>query len=167
MLAYAVELENSEDPEKKSNPESQANAYIQLADWNIAFENSQKANQYYNKARDILLENDYSEDEVTAFISPEPALFIPEYITYTDTRNFQNIPENMDIPYIGYIDVSFNKQKNGNLRNIKIENYSEDAGNQLRNRLMDLLSSVKVRPLFIAGETQAQSDIKVRYYYTY
>ena len=152
---------------KKSNPETLANAYIQLADWNIAFENRQKAEQYYNKARDILLANDYSEEEVTAFISPEPALFIPEYITYPDTRSFQNIPENMDIPYIGYIDVSFNKQRSGNLRNIRIENFSEDAGNQLKNRLMELLRSVKVRPLFVAGEVQPQSDIKVRYYYTY
>ena len=167
MLAYIAELENADDPEKKSNPETLANAYIQLADWNIAFENRQKAEQYYNKARDILLANDYSEEEVTAFISPEPALFIPEYITYPDTRSFQNIPENMDIPYIGYIDVSFNKQRSGNLRNIRIENFSEDAGNQLKNRLMELLRSVKVRPLFVAGEVQPQSDIKVRYYYTY
>ncbi len=167
MLAYAAELENSDDPEKKSNPESGANAYIQLADWNIAFENRQKANQYYGKARDILLANGYSEEQITAFISPEPARFIPEYITYADTRSFQNIPQDMDIPYIGYIDVSFNKQRNGNLRNIKIENYSEETNNLVRNRLMDLLSTVKVRPKIIAGEAEAQSDIKVRYYYTY
>ncbi len=167
LLAYAVELENSDDPENNSNPEARAKAYIELGDWNIAFENSQKADEYYSKARDILLANDYSEEQVTAFISPEPALFIPEFVTYADTRSFQNIPENMDIPYTGYIDVSFNKQRTGNLRNIKIENYSEDTGNLVRNRLMDLLNTVKVRPTIVAGEAQSQSDIHVRYYYTY
>jgi hypothetical protein len=144
-----------------------ANAYIDLADWDLAFDRLQRANQGYSKARDILLANGLSEVETTKFITPEPAMFIPNFVSFEDTRQFQNIPEGLDIPYIGYIDVSFNKRQNGTLRNIKVEHSSENTGHLVRNRLLNLLRSGTVRPFFESGRTRAQSDIQVRYYYSY
>ena len=144
-----------------------ANAYIDLADWDLAFERLQRANEGYSKALEILMANGLTEKEAETFISPEPALFIPDFVSFEDTRGFQNIPEELDIPYIGYIDVSFNKRSNGSLRNIKIVYSSENTGHLVRNRLLNLLRSGTFRPFFESGRTRAQSDIQVRYYYSY
>lgn len=144
-----------------------ANAYIDLADWDLAFGRLQGANQGYSKALEILMANGFTEKEAETFISPEPAMLIPGFVSFEDTRGFQNIPEELDIPYIGYMDVSFNKRSNGSLRNIKFEYSSENTGQLVRNRLLNLLRSGTFRPLFESGRARAQSDIQVRYYYSY
>lgn len=160
LLLRATDLEE-EDPVKA------AAAYINLADWDLAFDRLQSARQSYAKAHELLLANAYSEQQASDFITPEPAIFIPEFISFEDTRAFQNIPENIDIPYVGYLDVNFNKRSNGALRNIKIEDSSENTGPLVRNRLLDLLRSVIVRPTIENGIISAQSDIKMRFYYSY
>lgn len=151
----------------EENPIDAATAYIDLGDWDLIFDRNQRARQSYNKAREILIAQGYSEQQVSDFITPEPALFVPSFISYEDTRQFQNIPEAMDIPYIGFIDISFNKTRSGSLRNLKVQGVSENTGQRITSRLLALLRTVKARPLFINGDTQAQENINVRYYYSY
>jgi len=151
----------------EDSPIEAANAYIDLGDWDLLFDRFQRAKQSYAKAREILLAEGHSEQEVSEFITPEPALFIPGYISYEDTRQFQGIPEELDIPYIGFIDINFNKNRNGSLRNIQVQGVSENTGQRITRRLLTLLRTVKARPLFVNGNTEAQDDIKVRYYYSY
>jgi hypothetical protein len=155
------------ETKEQESPEAAANAWLDLGDWELLFERTQRAETAYSNARDILLTAGRTETEITRFISPEQALFIPQYIDYEDTRKFQSIPEEMDVPYIGYIDISFNKRRNGTLRNIRFESSSENTGQQVQRRLRSLLRNVKVRPLFIDGELQEQANIQVRYYYSY
>ncbi|MDG2176709.1 MAG: hypothetical protein P8M72_11350 [Gammaproteobacteria bacterium] len=155
------------ETKEQESPEAAANAWLDLGDWELLFERTQRAETAYSNARDILLTAGRTETEITRFISPEQALFIPQYIDYEDTRKFQSIPEETDIPYIGYIDISFNKRRNGTLRNIRFESSSENTGQQVQRRLRSLLRNVKVRPLFIDGELQEQANIQVRYYYSY
>jgi hypothetical protein len=155
------------ETKEQESPEATANAWLDLGDWELLFDRRQRAEAAYSRARDNLLTAGYTETEVTRFISPEQALFVPQYIDYEDTRDFQNIPEEMDVPYIGYIDISFNKRRNGTLRNISFESSSENTGQQVRGRLRNLLRTVRVRPLFIDGELQEQTNIKARYYYSY
>jgi len=157
-----LELTLSED-----NPEKIAKAYINLADWDLLFERPQRAQEYYKLAWETLVEAGFSSEDASAFISPEQALFIPTYISYEDTRQFQDIPQDMDIPYIGYLDVTFNKSRNGSLRNISVESVSENTGQRVQSRLMNLLRNATVRPQIVNGETEEYRDIKVRYYYSY
>ena len=65
------------------------------------------------------------------------------------------------------MDVSFNIRPDGSLRRVTIDNASEGTGQVIRERLLDMLRTALMRPLFVAGETVQQSDIKVRYYYAY
>ena len=160
MLALAEELEND-------NPMESARLYITVADWDLEFSRQSRAYNMYDKAREILLEQDLSESQVSEFISPEPALLIPEYVSHEYTREFQNIPETRDIPYIGFIDVMFQKRANGRLRRIDIVNSSENTTQPIRRRLLDMLENAVMRPAYVSGETVEQSDIKVRYYYSY
>jgi len=160
MLALAEELEND-------NPMESARLYITVADWDLEFSRQSRAYNMYDKAREILLEQDLSESQVSEFISPEPALLIPEYVSHEYTREFQNIPETRDIPYIGFIDVMFQKRANGRLRRIDIVNSSENTTQPIRRRLLDMLENAVMRPAYMSGETVEQSDIKVRYYYSY
>jgi hypothetical protein len=148
-------------------PVEAAGIYLDIGDWDLVFGRQARAQNTYAKARELLLAQGMSEPDITAFITPEPALLVPDFVTYELTRSFQNIPETRDIPYIGYIDVRFDKRPNGTLRRIDIENVSENTGQQVRGRLLDMLRSALMRPLFVAGETVPQSDIKVRYYYSY
>jgi hypothetical protein len=160
LLELALSLE-SDDPLKA------AEIYVDLGDWELAFDRISRARENYSQARELLLAQDMTEDQITEFISPEPALLIPDYITYEYTRAFHDIPESMDIPYIGFIDVSFDKRENGSIRRIDITNASENTGQLIRSTLLDMLRDAVMRPQFVAGETVSQSDITVRYYYSY
>jgi len=153
--------------EAEENPETAAAAYLDVADWDLLFDRPQRATENYKKAWETLRGTGYSSEEADNFLSPEPALFVPAYIAYKDTRQFQDIKGDLDIPYIGYIDVSFDKRKNGSLRDISIENASENTGQRIETRLLGLLRKVKIRPHVENGETQELKDIKVRYYYSY
>lgn len=149
------------------DPVGAARIYLDIGDWDLAFDRPGRAEESYNLARDLLLAQGMSEEEITHFVTPEPALLIPEYATYEYTRGFLNIPEDSDVPYSGYIDVIFEKRPNGTVRGVDIENASDDTGQLVRDRLLDMLRGARMRPLFVAGETVPQSDIKVRYYYSY
>lgn len=153
--------------ESENDPEVLAKAYINLADWDLLFERPQRAQDYYKLAWEKLVEAGFSNEDASAFITPVQALFIPTYISYEDTRQFQDIPQDMDIPYIGYLDVTFNKSRNGSLRNISVESVSENTGQRVQTRLINLLRNVTVRPQIVNGETEEYRDIKVRYYYAY
>ena len=155
------------ETKEQESPEAAAAAWLDLGDWELLFERAQRAKTAYGNARNILLAAGYSETEITRFISPEPALPVPQFIDYEDTRKFQSVPEELDIPYIGYIDITFNKRRDGKLRNISFESTSENTGQQVRRRLRTLLETVTVRPLFVAGEFQEQANITARYYYSY
>jgi hypothetical protein len=155
------------ETKEQESPEAAAAAWLDLGDWELLFERAQRAKTAYGNARNILLAAGYSETEITRFISPEPALPVPQFIDYEDTRKFQSVPEELDIPYIGYIDITFNKRRDGKLRNISFESTSENTGQQIRRRLRTLLETVTVRPLFVAGEFQEQANITARYYYSY
>jgi len=150
-----------------TDPLLAAAIYLDLGDWELAFERAVRAFAAYNMARDLLLAQGMTEAEVTGFVSPEPALLIPTFVSHEYTREFQSIPESLDVPYLGYIDVSFDVRTNGTLRRIDIINVSENTGQRLRSMLLDHLEDIIMRPLFVAGETVEQSDIKVRYYYAY
>ena len=149
------------------NPLKAAEIYLDIGDWDLVFDRQSRAEGSYNLARELLLTQGMDETDITAFVSPEPALLIPSFVSYEYTREFLNLPETMDIPYIGYIDVSFEKRPDGTLRRVSIENASDNTGQPVRDRLLDMLRSALMRPLFVGGETIAQSDIKVRYYYSY
>lgn len=150
-----------------TDPVQAAAIYVDLADWELAFDRAVRAFQSYNKASDLLLAQGMTENQVTEFISPEPALLIPTFVSHEYTREFQGIPESLDVPYLGYIDVSFDVRTDGSLRRIDIINVSDNTGQRLRSLLLDVLEDATMRPLFVAGETVEQSDIKVRYYYAY
>ena len=151
----------------EDDPFSAARVYLDIGDWDLVFDRPGRAEDSYNQARELLLAQGWSETEITAFITPEPALLVPGFVTYEFTRAFLNISETTNIPYSGYMDVSFDVRPDGTLRRIAIDNSSEGTGQQIRERLLDLLQSALMRPLFVAGETVPQSDIKVRYYYAY
>jgi tetratricopeptide (TPR) repeat protein len=151
----------------EDDPFSAARVYLDIGDWDLVFDRPGRAEDSYNQARELLLAQGWSETEITAFITPEPALLVPGFVTYEFTRAFLNISETTNIPYSGYMDVSFDVRPDGTLRRIAIDNSSEGTGQQIRERLLDLLRSALMRPLFVAGETVPQSDIKVRYYYAY
>ena len=150
-----------------TDPLLAAAIYLDLGDWELTFERAVRAFAAYNMARDLLLAQGMTEAEITGFVSPEPALLIPTFVSHEYTREFQSIPESLDVPYLGYIDVSFDVRTNGTLRRIDIINVSENTGQRLRSMLLDHLEDIIMRPLFVAGETVEQSDIKVRYYYAY
>ncbi len=153
--------------EAQENPETAAAAYLDVADWDLLFDRPQRATENYKKAWETLRGAGYSSERADNFLSPEPALFVPAYIAYKDTRQFQDIKGDLDIPYIGYIDVSFDKRKNGSITDISIESASENTGQRIKTRLLGLLRKVKIRPHVENGETQELKGIKVRYYYSY
>ncbi len=151
----------------EEDPLAAAHVYLDIGDWDLVFERSGRAEDSYNQARTLLLAQGWSETEITIFITPEPALLVPGYVTYEFTREFLNISESTNIPYSGYMDVSFDIRPDGSLRRVAIDSASDGTSQAISERLLEMLQSALMRPLFVAGETVTHSDIKVRYYYAY
>jgi len=149
------------------DPVSAARAYLDLGDWELMFDRLQRAEAAYQQAYTLLTEHGIGEEETAQILNPEPAYFIPENITYEYTRAFLGIEDSIDIPYIGYLDVTMDKRENGSLRNVDIVSTSENTGQLVRNRLLELLREVITRPTLVGGERQELRDIKVRFYYAY
>jgi tetratricopeptide (TPR) repeat protein len=144
-----------------------ANAYISLGDMHLSFERSQRAFQAYSKAYNLLLADGYSSADADMFISPTPVIAVPAYGIHNYSRKFFGISEDTEIPYKGYIDVSFSKDRFGNIKTINIVGSSQETNAKIQSALIDHLRTQRFRPLINNGESIAQSDLNLRYHYYY
>ena len=142
-------------------------AYMDLADWQLAFNRSRSANETYLEAISYLSEQGLSEPEISQLIqlpaTQAVPVFSPDYYSEELWKPFAEI----QIEYKEYYDVSFNKDRYGNIKDIQITGSSENASNTARDELLDHLRSIKLRPSFIENETVEERNLHVRYFYTF
>ena len=162
-----TELVEEIEASTENSPVEKANAYISLADMHLSFERPQRAFEAYNKAYNLLLAGGYSGLEADRFLSPMPVIAVPAYGIHNYSRKFFGISDDIDIPYKGYIDVSFSKDRFGNINAINIVSSSQDTSDKIQSALINHLRSQRFRPLINNGESIALSEVNLRYHYYY
>ncbi len=163
LTELVEEIETSTD----NSPVEKANAYIALGDMHLSFERSQRAFQAYHKAHSLLLAGGYSSADADTLLTPMPVIAVPAYGIHNYTRKFFGISDDVDIPYVGYIDVSFSKDRFGNINTINIVSRSLGTTDKIQSALINHLRSQRFRPLINNGESIALSDVDLRYHYYY
>lgn len=159
-------VENIENS-AKTTAEQKAQAYISLGDMHLSFERPQRAFDAYGKAYEILREAGLGDSEAVNAITPEPDITVPSYATHHYSREFFGVPGDTQIPYKGYIDVEFSKDRYGKISGINVLAASENTLSPVRSALLDYLREQRFRPQLSNGEAVRQDNIKLRYYYYY
>jgi hypothetical protein len=142
-----------------------AQAYIALGDLHLSFDRPQRAFSTYQNALDILTSGGYSQSQAEQLLTPQPTIVVPEFGIHNYSREFFGISPDTDIPYLGHIDVTFNKDRFGSLSGINILSATDNTPPQVRSALVDHLRTQRFRPQFSGGESVGEEDVRLRYFY--
>lgn len=144
-----------------------ADTWLALGDMHLSFERPRRAFDAYARAHRLLVESGLSPEEADRTITPRADLAVPVYGIHNFSREFFGIAPETDIPFRGYIDVTFTKDRFGAVNGLDITATSEDTLPQVRNALVAHLRNQVFRPAMQAGEAVEQEAIRLRYYYYY
>lgn len=144
-----------------------AMAYIHLADWHVGFDSGQQGQEAYRKAWELLRDAGMDETAITAVFMPRPLIPAPVFAIHEYSRALYGIDPDAPLEYRGFIDLTLNINRYGDVRGINIDATSPDTPEILRRTLLDFLRGQKMRPAVVNGATVAREDLSLRYYYTY
>jgi hypothetical protein len=162
LETIAQELENSAE----ADPLEKARAYINLGDWNISYDRTQRSEQAYAKAWQILRDANFPDEAIRSVMLPQPLVLVPAYAVHEFSREFYNLSAEAPLEYKGYIDATVDLDRFGRVGNIRIEE-SPETPRRVRDTLFTYLRENKMRPAIENGELVKLSDVKTRYYYSY
>jgi tetratricopeptide (TPR) repeat protein len=148
-------------------PADLAAALIKLGDWELAFDRSQRGFDAYAKAWGILQSAGLDPQALQARFNPGPLTPIPEFTIVPYSRESAGIPADAQLDYKGYIDLTLNIDRYGNVRRRRVETESAGTTQEIRRKLMDFLEEQQMRPLIVDGAPVSQENLAIRYYYTY
>ncbi|MEX2366886.1 MAG: tetratricopeptide repeat protein [Pseudohongiellaceae bacterium] len=150
-----------------AGPLEVAEAMLDLADWHLSFDRSQRAFSIYQEIHDHLLAEGYSETAIDGLMAPAPLVQIPTFATHPFTRSIYGIDPGQELDYRGYIDLELTLDRYGNTKGVDVLQTSENTPFEVRRALLERVRTAKMRPQLVAGETITREDLQVRYYYHY
>jgi hypothetical protein len=163
LEAIAGELEQS----PASTPAEAALAWIYLGDWHAGFERPSRARDAYGLAWQLLADSGFAAAAIKQVFAPAPLVPVPAFAIHPFSRALYGISPQDTLAYKGYIDTTLNVDRSGNIRNVKVIDATPDTAPGIRSDLLDYLRATRVRPAVIDGDTVEQSDLSIRFYYTY
>lgn len=149
----------------EASAETKAQAWLDLADWEISYDRSRGGSDHYQKALDVLVKAGRSPTEISAFVNPKPLLPTPAYAIHPYTRTVLGLPENEPLAYIGYMDVTLTLTQQGVVRNSSIVGASTNTPLPIRRLLLDFLREQPMRPLVQNGSLVKESTLSLRVHY--
>ena len=154
-----------------ADPELLIRASLDLADWHLLFQRRNTALELYNESYNQLSESGLANTAAlqSEFFSPQLPQTIPSYIPVENSRDFYDIPEDIELSFQGYIDVSFNLNRYGSTSRVRLMDDAENNNNALLRELRYSISNTNYRPYMDMDPAQEQTEreFNVRYYYTY
>jgi hypothetical protein len=134
----------------------QADAVVQLADWDLLYSHNGLAVNRYAAAYDMLAEADVPPGSIDELFAPETPVVLPAFqpnpLAPDDER-----------PATGHIDVAFEITKYGRGRSIVILG-DEHASDDAKQRLQTLIKYNRFRPRVMDGKVVEAAPVSVRYY---
>ncbi|MES2606115.1 MAG: hypothetical protein V4603_14365 [Pseudomonadota bacterium] len=155
------------DDDATSDPQAVAQAWINLGDWHLGFERSQRGREAYERALVVLAEAGRSPAEISAIFNPAPLIPAPGFALHPYTRPFYGIAPDAPLAYDGFIDMTLTINQAGDVKGSRITGVSSDTPQRLRNVLLDFLRGHSMRPLVQDGKLVKESELSLRIHYSY
>jgi tetratricopeptide (TPR) repeat protein len=150
-----------------ADPLALATAYLRQADLNIAYQQRREAETWYARTWAALLDAGFDEAAASAWLQPSPLLPVPDFAVHPYSRELFNVGVDDTLPYRGYIDVSLNLTRDGNVRRAEITAASEETPQRVRRLLLAYLRNQKMRPALDKGIPVTQEGLRLRFHYSY
>ena len=144
------------DASSSSTPLSQADAAVQIADWDLLYSHNGEAVARYELTYAMLVEAGVPQASIDQMFSPPVPVVLPAFqpnpLARDETR-----------PATGHIDVAFEITKFGRGRSIDVLD-ALNATNDAKRHLADVITNSRFRPRPADGEFGDASSVVVRYY---
>lgn len=163
LVALAEQLE--QDPAATALEKAQA--WISVGDWHVGFDNASRGDDAYRKAWEILNADGMSPEAIAEVFQPEPLVAAPAFAMHPYSREMYGIPEDAELAWKGYMDLTLDVNRYGDVNGAEIDAASAETPQSLRSELLRYLRNAKARPAIVDGEMVKREDVKLRYYYTY
>ena len=139
----------------------QANALVNIADWDLLFARGRKgqeaAFQAYEALYERLRQEGLEQSLIDEMFSPDVPVVLP---AFSPSRLVSGeMPDSS-----GYIDVAFEITKHGEGKAIEILDTTTNSASEARIRLRDLIKRSRFRPRMANGAFEDPSRVVVRYY---
>ena len=141
------------------------NTMLNLADWHLLFNRRRDALRVYADSWKLAQSNPGLAEAADNLLHPALPQQLPAFIALPHSRGHYGIADDAVIAFDGYIDVSYDLSRNGDVDNLRVIATSDDVPSNVERRLRRLLFGAPQRPNLQAGEPVASTGIKVRYYY--
>jgi len=152
LLAYRV---------SRSEPWlAQAEALVQIADWDLlhAFGRDQQdaALAEYAQADALLAQQGVAKKSIEAMFAPDAPVLLPTFLP-------NPLATGDDQEQSSYVVASFQIDRYGASRRVRILDASDDATRLVENRLVQLIARARFRPRLVDGRVAESAPFTVRY----
>ena len=142
---------------------TKANVMLEAADWHLLFERKVKAVREYQNIYSSFQTVMEQNDELSATLYPDFPVILPVYLPPPNSKEKLEIDPEEPARYFGYIDVSFQINRYGKAKKVRILEQSGEVNRNMEIRLQNYLKQVLFRPRFKDGEPDTEM-LNVRYY---
>jgi hypothetical protein len=135
---------------------SQANAVVQMADWDLLYSHNGQAVQSYEAAHEMLEQAGAPEASIDQLFAPPTPVVLPAFQPNPLANDAGRDPT-------GHIDVAFEITKYGRGRAVEFLDEA-NAPPPEKQRLLNLIKSNRFRPRLMDGEFADAAPVRMRYY---
>lgn len=135
---------------------TQANAIVQIADWDLLFSSNGLATEGYALALGMLEEAQADDASIAQLFAPEQPVVLPSFEPSPLARDETQAAT-------GHVDVTFAITKYGRAREIEVRG-AANVSEADQADLVSLLKNSRFRPRLTEGEFAETSPVAVRYY---
>jgi hypothetical protein len=146
-----------------ASPAQLATAMLEEADWDLLFERKTVAADKYEVLYHYFIENPDLREEVLDILYPAVPVVLPTYLPPPNSREKLGIAPDAEVSFFGYIDVSFELNKFGKTRRVKVLGKGGEITRNMEIRLSQYLRKVLFRPRY-SGEEVDTTAVRLRYY---
>lgn len=141
------------------------NTMLNLADWHLLFNRRREAMTVYADSWKLVQSTPGLAEASTNLLQPPLPQQLPAFMALPHSRGHYGIAEDAVVEFDGYIDVSYDLTRNGDVENLRVVASSEGVPTVVERRLRRLLQGAPQRPRLQDGVPVASTGIKVRYYF--
>lgn len=160
-----IAMRLAEDPDR--NAVALAQAYINLGDWNLAYDRPQRGRDEYEKALAVLAEAGLPADEISRIFNPSPLVPLPGFALHPYSRPFYGIAATAPLARAGHVDMTLTVNNYGTVRSPRVTAVSPGTSQRLRSLLLNYLRNQPMRPLVQNGSLMKESELTLRIHYSY
>lgn len=140
-----------------------ANAMLEEADWDLLFQRKTVAYDKYVALLEFFAQNPEKMEAARAALYPEIPVVLPTYLPPPNSREKLGIGPDAAVNFFGYMDVSFELNKYGKARRIKMLGKTGEITRNMEIRLNQYLRKVQFRPQ-LGSDDVVTDPIRLRYF---